>query len=205
MNSCSRRTLPRCPWIRGDARVQPSLGAYPKPRSRFSPVLTSAPSGSCGAGRRARALWFGTEVGFRSTARSVRLRDVNAFNPRKSRMQRLVKRILVALVILALSGAVYEQVEASKDRRRFPQIGRSEDIGGRSLNIYCVGEGNPTVVLLRGGDSWVLVLTDVGRVIRAGWYVPAGVGWGEPSAGGQPSFFLAGDLHKLLPRGHVTA
>jgi pimeloyl-ACP methyl ester carboxylesterase len=120
-------------------------------------------------------------------------------------MQRLVKRILVALVILALSGAVYEQVEASKDRRRFPQIGRSVDIGGRSLNIYCVGEANPTVVLLRGGYSWMLVQPDVGRVTRACWYDPAGMGWSEPSSGTHSSFSIASDLHKLLQRAHVTA
>jgi hypothetical protein len=62
-----------------------------------------------------------------------------------------VKRTSIALVLLALSGAASEQAKAHEDRTRFPQIGRSIDIGGRSLNIFGSGQGNPTVVLLSGG------------------------------------------------------
>ena len=39
------------------------------------------------------------------------------------------------VLIAALSGAIYEQVAERRDRERLPQIGRSVDIGGRSLNI----------------------------------------------------------------------
>src|SRR5438093_12925355 len=116
------------------------------------------------------------------------------FNPRKPK-QRLVKRILVALLIVAVSGAVYEVVGAWEDRNRFPQIGRSIDIGGRSLNIYCSGEGNPTVVLLSGGGlpgySWILVQPEVGRVTRACWYDRAGEGWSDPASDTQSSFSTA--------------
>lgn len=47
-------------WIRDDVRAQPPPGVYPRPRSSLSPVLASAPTVSCGAGRRFRAPWFGT-------------------------------------------------------------------------------------------------------------------------------------------------
>lgn len=124
---------------------------------------------------------------------------------RKSQTQKLVKQILLALLILALAGAAYEKVGAWNDRRRFPQIGRSVDIGGRSLNIYCAGERNPTVVLLRGGYSWISVQPDVSRVTRACWYDPAGMGWSEPSSGTHSSFSIASDLHQLLQRAHLTA
>ena len=126
------------------------------------------------------------------------------FNLRTTRTRRVTKQTLVALVIVALSGALYEQFGAWNDRRRFPQIGRSVDIGGRSLNIYCAGEGNPTVVLLRGGFSWILVQPDVSRVTRACWYDPAGMGWSEPSSGTHSSFSIASDLHRLLQRANVS-
>ncbi len=40
--------------------------------------------------------------------------------------------LLVAVAVLVVSGAVYEQIGRSRDRKRFPQIGRSVDIGGRT-------------------------------------------------------------------------
>jgi hypothetical protein len=44
--------------IHDDARMEPSPGAYPRPRSRLSRMLTSAPSGRCGA--RPHAVRFGS-------------------------------------------------------------------------------------------------------------------------------------------------
>jgi pimeloyl-ACP methyl ester carboxylesterase len=130
------------------------------------------------------------------------------FISRPGRTRRVVKRTSIALFLLALSGAAYEQANAHGDRNRFPQIGRSIDIGGRLLNIYCSGEGNPTVVLLSGGGlpgySWLLVQPQVGRITRACWYDRAGEGWSEPAPDTQTSFSTASDLHNLLQTAHVT-
>src|SRR2546425_8545290 len=118
------------------------------------------------------------------------------FNPRKSRTQRFAERILVALLFLALSGAVYEQVGAWKDRRRFPQIGHSVDIGGRSLNVYCSGEGNPAVVLSSGGGvprfNLGLVQPQIAPGAPAFLDVPARRGWGDPRPAHPPRYFLWG-------------
>jgi hypothetical protein len=54
--------------------------------------------------------------------------------------------ILAALV--ALGAAVYEHIGAWRDSRVLKQIGRSVDIGGRTLNIHCTGEGSPTVIFV---------------------------------------------------------
>ena len=51
-----------------------------------------------------------------------------------------VKRAALLLVALVLLGIVYEQICERRDRKRYPQIGRSVDIGGRKLNIYCSGK-----------------------------------------------------------------
>lgn len=71
VNSCRRGLRRAAAWIRDGARVQPSLRAYPRPRSSLRPVLKSPRSSSCGAGARAPGPWFGTESGFRSTPRVV--------------------------------------------------------------------------------------------------------------------------------------
>ena len=49
----------------------------------------------------------------------------------------VLKLVGVALATAAVGGATYEQIGQRKDRQRLPQIGRSVDIGGRSLNIFC--------------------------------------------------------------------
>lgn len=42
---------------------------------------------------------------------------------------------------------LYEQGQRAPDRERFPQVGRSVDIGGRTLNIGCSGSGYTAVIL----------------------------------------------------------
>jgi hypothetical protein len=64
----------------------------------------------------------------------------------------ILKGLTLAIAAAIVAGVVYEQVGQRQDRQRFPQIGQSVDIGGRTLNIFCSGEGSPTVIL-EGGYS----------------------------------------------------
>ena len=102
-----------------------------------------------------------------------------------------------ALVIAVAAGLLYEQEQRARDRERFPQIGRSIDIGGRTLNIYCSGTGRPAVIFESGapwpilsdpktmwengaprpGYSWVWIQAELAKYTTACWYtgqVPAG-------------------------------
>src|SRR5579862_8989721 len=54
------------------------------------------------------------------------------------------------VAIALISGVLYEQTQRARDRERYPQIGRSVDIGGRTLNIDCAGAGQPAVILESG-------------------------------------------------------
>ena len=49
-----------------------------------------------------------------------------------------------------LAPALYEHIGTWRDSRVLKQIGRSIDIGGRTLNIHCTGDGSPTVVFVSG-------------------------------------------------------
>lgn len=51
-----------------------------------------------------------------------------------------MKRATLVIVALILAGLAYEQIGERRDRKLYPQIGRSVDIGGRTLNIYCSGK-----------------------------------------------------------------
>ena len=74
--------------------------------------------------------------------------------PRSRQRIKFLSRWLLLLFITAiLAGFSYEKLGERRDREKFPQVGRSIDIGGRSLNIFCSGEGWPAVILDTGGTA----------------------------------------------------
>jgi hypothetical protein len=65
-----------------------------------------------------------------------------------TRLRKWVPRIVAALFglvcLVLLAGFTYEQIGRSHDRSRLPQrIGQAVDVGGRTLNLYCSGQGSP--------------------------------------------------------------
>ena len=127
-------------------------------------------------------------------------------------MKKWVRRsvyALVALVTLALLvGFTYEQIGRATDARRLPpRIGQAIDIGGRTINLYCSGQGTPTVIFETGGNSpgysvqWAQ--SRVAKTTRACWYDRAGVGWSDPPSTPRTSTSIANDLHEALHRAGV--
>ena len=113
--------------------------------------------------------------------------------------------VLIALVLVA--GIVYEQIGRRRDRVRFRQIGRSVDIGGRSLNIFCSGAGSPSVIFESGGPGpgleWEAFQRDAAMFTQACWYDRAGEGWSDLGPFPRTSVAIASDLHELLKRAGV--
>lgn len=120
---------------------------------------------------------------------------------------RRLKQVAGVVVILGLVGAGFEQVGRYRDRNRFKQMGKSVNVGGRTLNLLCMGQGRPTVVFdtygHQSGYSWVAVQSEVAKYTRACWYDRAGYGWSE--LGPSPRTFqsVASDLHVLLRQAGV--
>ncbi len=73
---------------------------------------------------------------------------------------------------------------------------------GRRLNLYCVGEGSPTVVFEAGlgGDtaSWDLVQPVIAQHTRACSYDRAGLGFSDPATRPGTSADAVDDLQRLL-------
>ena len=113
-----------------------------------------------------------------------------------------IKPYAFGLVLLVAAGFSYERFGEWRDRQRFPQIGRSVNIGGRSLNLYCSGFGSPAVVMDSGGGvpgyAWKLVEDGVAKLTRACWYDRAGYGWSDPAPRARTAADVVDDLHKLL-------
>lgn len=127
-------------------------------------------------------------------------------------MERLRRRIKIVcglggLVACLVGGSAYERWGRRRDHARFPQVGRSFDIGGRTLNMYCSGEGAPVVVFDSNGHTagyrWVDIQPEVATFTRACWYDRAGYGWSDPGPSPRTFRAVATDLHALLQAGAV--
>jgi pimeloyl-ACP methyl ester carboxylesterase len=128
---------------------------------------------------------------------------VEAIDPHfgRSRVARARPFVIGALLLLAC-GLVYERIGERRDQRYFPQVGRSVNIGDRALNIDCLGEGSPTVVLESNwgepGYRWLPIQRQIAKYTRACWYDRAGYGWSDPGPFPNHSDSAAHDLHRLL-------
>jgi pimeloyl-ACP methyl ester carboxylesterase len=111
------------------------------------------------------------------------------------------------LVVTAVAGAIYEQLAERRDRARLPQVGRSVDIGGRTLDIFCSGKGAPTVILDSGngepGYAWSHIQPAISTFTRACWFDRAGLGWSEPGPFPRTAAASSRDLHELLRRSGI--
>lgn len=110
--------------------------------------------------------------------------------------------VAAALVGLIICGVLYERLGEARDGKALPQVGQSFDIGGRSLNLYCSGQGSPTVIFESNGGipgfRWVRMQRETAKFTRACWYDRAGLGWSDPGPFPNHSDSVAHDLHDLL-------
>jgi hypothetical protein len=119
------------------------------------------------------------------------------------------KRLVAALSLPAvlLAGMVYETIGERLDRGGTPRVGQAIDIGGRTLNRSCLGNGSPTIILDSGGTSPGSSNVALQRVLANGtatcWFDRDGLGWSDPSPILQTSAAIAKDLHELLRAAHI--
>jgi pimeloyl-ACP methyl ester carboxylesterase len=120
----------------------------------------------------------------------------------RTRMRKLLKVLAASTAVILAAGVVYEQICERRDSERLPQVGQSVDVGGRSMNISCRGEGAPTVVFDSGvgepGYEWVDIQAEVAKYTKACWFDRAGYGWSDAGPFPGRSAEMAKDLHALL-------
>lgn len=109
----------------------------------------------------------------------------------------------------AISGATYELIFERNDARRFPQEGRSVEVGGFRLNIHCTGTGAPAVILESGlgipAMGWDLVQPGIEKFTRVCSYDRAGYGWSDSGPAPRTSQQIAKELHLLLQNAGLKA
>ena len=110
--------------------------------------------------------------------------------------------LIVALLALAVAGAIYQAIATERAERAYPPPGEMFDVGGYRLHINCVGRGSPTVLLDRGlgewSAQWILVKQGVSDTTRVCAYDRAGMGWSEMGPEPRDARQITGELHALL-------
>jgi pimeloyl-ACP methyl ester carboxylesterase len=79
--------------------------------------------------------------------------------------------------------------------------------GGRTINLVCLGQGSPTVVLTAGSGGWSVVWNRIqsplsGRTRVCAWD-PAGLGFSSPSPEPQDAVHKTEDLEQALTGAHI--
>ena len=118
-------------------------------------------------------------------------------------------RAIQAVALLPfLSEVVFAQATpapaTTEDQRMlaYAEPGRLIDIGGRRINLHCMGEGGPTVILMAGIFSWSVVWYKTQPVIaqktRVCAFDRAAYGFSDPAPRPQVISEVIADLHKAL-------
>jgi len=126
--------------------------------------------------------------------------------PTAGRWRRWLAYALVGLVatflLAALAGFCFEWHVEARDAKRFPMRGRLVDVGGYRLHLYCIGAGNPTVVLSGGFtdtlEQWKEIQPEIARFARVCSFDRAGLGWSDAGPMPRSSGQIAKELHTAL-------
>ena len=118
------------------------------------------------------------------------------------RLRKIAFAIAAFTLLFMVAGVSYHFIKARADARRFPQEGKSVDVGGYNLNINCTGQGSPTVVLEAGlgvpAISWRAVQPEIAKFTRVCSYDRAGYDWSDPGPMPRTTAQSVNELHTLL-------
>ena len=123
------------------------------------------------------------------------------------RIGRALLGSIVALLVLAVVGAIYQSIATERAERAYPPPGEMVDVGCYSLHINCVGRGSPRVILDAGSGlfsaQWVWVQRQVSDTTRVCAYDRAGMGWSEMGPEPRDAKQITSELHTLLSKAGI--
>ena len=116
----------------------------------------------------------------------------------------IVASAVIAIVLFAFGGLVYEAYADAEATREFPPPGMLVDVGGRRLHLICIGNGSPTVLFEPSGfgnsTSGGRARERISSNTRVCSYDRIGMGWSDPGPASVTAIDLANDLAVLQDR-----
>ena len=121
---------------------------------------------------------------------------------------RWVKRIIILVLLLLAAGFVFQQWAEARDAKRVPPPGRLISVGDHRLHIWCIGTGEPTVVMLPGGGTPAVTLHDaqtrIAKFTRVCSYDRTGLGWSDPATKPMALGDIVTDMEILLAKAGIS-
>jgi pimeloyl-ACP methyl ester carboxylesterase len=115
---------------------------------------------------------------------------------------RIFAALAVVCLVIAAAGATYNALSLSHLRNVAGVPGKLYNVNGYAMQLYCTGQGSPTIVLDAGlGDDstvWAKVQPELSKVTRVCSYDRAGFGWSQPRPGVQDANAISAQLHQLV-------
>lgn len=125
----------------------------------------------------------------------------------RKRLWRGLATVLLLLILLVVSGIVYQTIASAQDRETYAPQGRLIPVSGPAMHLYCIGEGSPTVILESGvgGNTllWSYIQPDIAQTTRVCAYDRSGYGWSEASSNERTTPNMAEELHNLLTQAGI--
>jgi pimeloyl-ACP methyl ester carboxylesterase len=122
-------------------------------------------------------------------------------------MPKFTLSAVATTLLLLTSASTLAAPPAGQDALAGPKI--KVDVGGRKLNMYCVGKGSPTVLfeadIGRAGWDWSAVLPEVAKRTRACVYDRAGLGSSDPIIRASTVANASKDLNFLIKNARLEA
>ena len=122
-------------------------------------------------------------------------------------MLKWIKRIALGVAALTgvviVSGVFFEQWSRWSVARDYQPVGQLFEVDGRSMHLYCIGAGEPTVVLesgldIAGSQAWALVQSKIANTNRVCSYDRAGILWSDGRDEAPTADQITENLHLLL-------
>ncbi|MBV8370203.1 MAG: alpha/beta hydrolase [Candidatus Eremiobacteraeota bacterium] len=123
-------------------------------------------------------------------------------------MRRLLEVVAVALGVAACTGVAVAAVISADELAPYLQPQTLVDVGGHKINLYCTGQGSPTVVLDAGETetmfTWRKVQPMIAKFTRVCSYDRASMGFSTDGPLPRDASAIVSDLHTALQRARVA-
>ncbi len=117
--------------------------------------------------------------------------------------------LIVALLALAVVGAIYQAIATERAERAHPPPGEMVAMVGHELHVNCIGQSSPTVILESGlgnmSADWANVQQGAAKTTRVCAYDRAGMGWSEPGPEPRDARQISGEMHALLAKAGIES
>ncbi len=129
-------------------------------------------------------------------------------------MKKLLKitiYLALFLLLILLTGVIYQNVATSSDNKNYPFPGRLISMNGKKIHVLITGKSNmkkPTIILVGGlggtSSAWKFIQSDLEQFTQVVSYDRPGYGWSDIVNTKRDGVSIAKELHETLKSANVS-